>query len=341
MQKRLCLYFCTLLILGIAVLLVGCGGGEGAPQATQTPVGGEASSAVEPVELDLMASQQGGSWYPIGVALGEILEESIPDVVRSVSIQPGGGTANVVGVQEGKAELAFAHAYSSVDGWNGNPPFKAPTRDIRQIAALHPTYLQVMVRRDSGINSIPQMKGKKIMAGGIKGTTGELLTSLMLQAYGMSYDDLGGVQYLNFADAVEQVKDGHLDGTSILALLPFGTYIDLSTTSDVQLISLDDPQIQTMIKTNPGLAKATIPAGTYRGMDTEVTTVMTPVNLLGHAGLSEDLVYQITKTLAEHLEEMKKVEPGMKELTPQDLGREFGIPLHPGAEKYFKEQGWR
>lgn len=138
----------------------------------------------EKVDLKMMTGPAGGSWIPLGGAIAELIQKNIPGT--TVSVSPGGGIANVVGVEEGKADIGFGNSSSSVDGVAGRAPFKAPTKNVMQLANLYPQYFQMVVLEDSGIKSPADLKGKGICPGP-KGHTGELLAQQVLQIYGLSY----------------------------------------------------------------------------------------------------------------------------------------------------------
>src|SRR5512137_152764 len=134
------------------------------------------------IDLKLMTGPMGGSWYPLGGAIGEALQKEIPGV--TISVMPGGGVANVEGVEYGKCELGFSNSTSAVDGLNGRAPFKKTTENVKQLANLYAQYFQMVVVDNSPIKSVADFKGK-IIATTPKGHTGTILTEQVLQVYGM------------------------------------------------------------------------------------------------------------------------------------------------------------
>jgi len=292
--------------------------------------------AQEKVDLKMMTGPAGGSWIPLGGAIAELIQKNIPGT--TVSVAPGGGMANVVGVQEGKADIGFGNSSSSVDGVAGRPPFKGPTNNVLQLANLYPQYFQMVVLEDSGIKSVADLKGKGICPGP-KGHTGELLAQQVLQIHGLSYKDMSKVNHVSYADAVSLMKDGHAQGYLLGTTIPASSILDLGTTKKVRLLSLPEDKIKELQKINAGYLKRVIPAGTYPGVNYDAITVGYFTHLVISAKLPEPLVFKITKVLAENVDRLADVVKDMKGVTVKDLALDVGVPFHPGALKYYKEKG--
>lgn len=294
------------------------------------------SFAQEKVDIKMMTGPMGGSWYPLGGAIAELIQKTIPGA--TVSVAPGGGIANVVGVEEGKADIGFGNSSSSVDGIAGRDPFKAPTKNVMQLANLYPQYFQIFVLKDSDIKSVADLKGKGICPGP-KGHTGELLSQQVLKVYGLSYSDMSKVNHVSYSDAGSLMKDGHahawLPGTTI----PASVGLDLATTKGIRLLSLPDDKIKELQKMNIGYIKRIIPGKTYPGVDYDVQTIGYFTHLVISAKLPEATVYKITKVVAENVDRLANVVKDMKGVTVKDLALDIGVPFHPGALKYYKEVG--
>jgi TRAP transporter TAXI family solute receptor len=290
----------------------------------------------EKVDLKMMTGPMGGSWVPLGGAIAELIQKNIPGA--TVSVSPGGGIANVVGVQEGKADIGFGNSSSSVDGTMGREPFKAPTKNVMQLANLYPQYFQMVVLEDSGIKSPADLKGKGICPGP-KGHTGELLAQQVLQLYGLSYKDMSKVNHVSYSDAVSLMKDGHAQGYLLGTTIPASSILDLATTKKIRLLSLPEDKIKELQKMNVGYLRRVIPAGTYPGVNYDAITVGYFTHLVVSAKLPEPLVYNITKILSENVERLADVVKDMKGVTVKDLALDIGVPFHPGALKYYKEKG--
>lgn len=293
-------------------------------------------ASAQKIDLKLMTGPMGGSWYPLGGAISDAIQKEIPGV--TVAVSPGGGVANVEGVEFGKCDLGFSNSSSGVDSIHGRPPFKQKMKNVRQLANLYPQYFQIVVLEDSGIKSVAGLKGKRISPGP-KGHTGEFASRQILQVYGLSYNDMSKVHHVGYSDTVALMKDGHCDGWLFCTTIPAAAVMDLASTRKIRLISLPEDKIKEMQKLNAGYIKRFIPKGTYQGVDYDVHTFGFFTHMIVSAKLPDDLVYKITKTMANNLSRFGNVVKAMKGVTPKDLALDIGIPFHPGALKYYKEIG--
>ena len=248
------------------------------------------------VDLKLMTGPMGGSWYPLGGAIADAIQKEIPGVTMSVA--PGGGIANVEGVELGKCDIGFSNSSSAVDGLYGRPPFKKKMENMRQLANLYPQYFQMVVREDSGIKSVADLKGKSI-APGPKGHTGELLAQQVFEVYGLSYKDMAKIHHVQYSDSVSLMKDGHAHAFILGTTIPASSILDLAADRKIRLLSLPDDKIKALQKLNAGYLKRVIPKGTYPGVDYDVPGVGYFTHLVISAKLPDDLVYKITKTLVQ------------------------------------------
>ncbi len=287
-------------------------------------------------DLKLMTGPMGGSWYPLGGAISDAVQKAIPGV--TVAVTPGGGIANMEGVQLGKTELGFSNSSSGVDGVNGRPPFKGKMDKVRQLANLYPQYFQMVVLADQNIKSVADLKGK-VISPGPKGQTGEFASRQVLQIFGLSYKDMSKVHHVGYNDTVALMKDGHCDAFLLCTTVPASSIMDLASTRKIDLISLSDDKIKAMQNLNAGYIPRMIPKGTYQGVDHDVPGFGFFTHLIVRADLPDELVYKITKVMVDNLPGFANVVSAMKGLKAEDLAVDIGIPFHPGALKYYKEIG--
>jgi TRAP transporter TAXI family solute receptor len=286
--------------------------------------------------LKMMTGPTGGSWIPLGGAIADAIQKEIPGVTMSAA--PGGGITNVEAMESGKCDIGFSNSSSAVDAVYGRPPFKKKMENMRQLANLYPQYFQIAVWDDSGIKSVADLKSKTISLAP-KGHTGELLAQQVLEVYGLSYSDMTKVYHVQYADSVPLMKDGQTNAFMLGTTIPAPTVAELATAKKIRLLSLSDDKIKALQKINAGYLKRVIPKGTYPGVDYDVWTASYFTHLIISAKLPDDLVYKITKTLANNLPGFAEVVKDMKGVTPRDLALDIGVPFHPGALKYFKEIG--
>ncbi len=282
-----------------------------------------------------MAAEQSGAWYPLAVGITQIMKREMPDLAN-VSILPGGGISNVIGIDNGMAQIGFSQASSVIDAIAGNPPFKNSISNISYLLSLFPHKTHIIVLADAGVNTIDDLVGKRINVG-TKGLLTEDIARRILDAYGMSYDDMSSVQNLSFSDSVVQMKDGRLDALFWTSPAPFAVLSDLSLSIDIKFLSLPEDKIQTLSANNLGLSRAIIAAGTYKGAEQDIITISSPIVLITNNQTTEDIAYFATKSVFENLEELRLISPYLKDMDQTDLMRDLAIPMHPGAKKYLTE----
>jgi TRAP transporter TAXI family solute receptor len=286
-------------------------------------------------KIMITTAQVGGAWYPIGGAMASILSKSIPGTMATV--QPGGGISNIFLVGGGKAEIGFGFPGDIANAQKGLADFKGkPITNIRAITFLYPGILHIAVIASSPIQSISDFKGRRLCVPP-RGNTAEVMTRIVLKAHGLSYEDLGRVQFVSFADGADLLRDGNADIISAMSTVPFPALMDLARAKGLKLISIEAAPLQKLLKENPSFFEYTIPAGSYKGTDKPTKAIATPTILFTRQEMSEDLIYRVTKALFENKKELVAVTKTMEKMTIADGTNTGGIPLHPGALRYFNE----
>lgn len=286
--------------------------------------------------LRLMTGPQGGVWVPLGGALKGMWEKALPGV--TIQTLPGAGIANVRGVDEGKAEIGFGNTISTVDGFNGLPPFPKKTENVCNLATLYPQYFQIVVLADAGIKSVADLKGKSLAAQ-TRGNTAEVVTQHVLQVFGLSYNDLKVNFMASYTDAVSLMKDGHAQAFTLGTTIPSGAVMDLASARDIELLSLDDEKIAALRKINPGYAAVTIPAGTYPKQTKDVQAVGYATHLFVSCKLPEAQVTKMLEAMVANLDDLVAVNKAIQGLTPRAMAQDIGVPFHPGAVAFYKAKG--
>jgi TRAP transporter TAXI family solute receptor len=284
-----------------------------------------------------MAAEQTGAWYALAVGITQAMKKTMPDLA-TVSILPGGGISNAVGIDRGQAQLGFSQASSIVDALKGTPPFPSRAENLRYVLSLFPHKTHVVVPADSGIDDFTDLRGRHINVGP-RGLLSEDIARRILDGYGMSYDEMASVQNLSFSDSVVQMKDGRLDALFWTSPAPFAVLTDLAQSRDIRILTIPERHIARLTAENGGLSRATIRAGSYTGVDYDVITVESALVLIAGRDAPDDLVYAAAKVVAENLPELKQISPYLADIEPASLFRDFGVPAHPAAERYFREAG--
>jgi len=301
-------------------------------------VGGcDKSADQDTIDLRFMAAEQTGAWYALAVGITQAMKKTMPDL-GTISILPGGGISNAVGVNQAQAQLGFSQASSLIDALNGHPPFKTPARNIRYLLSLFPHKTHVVVFRDSDINDIADLRGKHINIGA-RGLLTEDIARRLLESYALSYEDMASVQNLSFSDSVVQMKDGRLDALFWTSPVPFAVLTDLAQSEDIKLLSIRAANLQQLTAENRGFSRTTIKAGTYSGVDYDVDTIESALVLIANDQAADDLVYYATKVVSENLRELKQISPYLVDVEREDLFQNLNVPVHPAAQRYFLEAG--
>ena len=286
-----------------------------------------ASAAKADTFINILTGGTSGVYYPLGVALSKIYGEKIPGVRTQVQSTKA-SVENLNLLQKGKGEIALALGDSVKLAWEGDAEagFKEKLDKLRGIAGVYSNYIQIVASKDSGIKSFADLKGKGLSVGAPKSGT-ELNARAIFEAMGMSYKDLGKTEYLPFAESVELIKNRQLDATLQSAGLGVASIRDLATSLPIEVVAVPASVAE---KLGPPYQAEEIPAGTYEGQAAAVPTLAVRNILVTHADVPEEVVYQMTKQLFENLDQMVAAHKAAKGVP---------VPLHPGAERYFKEKG--
>lgn len=287
--------------------------------------------------INILTGGQSGVYYPLGVALSQIYSKHIPDAKSTAQVTKA-SAENMNLLQAGRGELAFALADTVSDAYTGNTEagFKAPLTKLRGLSATYNNYIQIVANADSGIKTLADLKGKRISVGAARSGT-ELNARAVLKAAGLSYDDFDKVEYLPFGESVELMKNRQLDVTLQSAGLGVSSIRDLATSVPITIVSIPADVIAKI--GNDAYQPATIPAGTYEGQTADAPTAAVPNFLVTQSDVSDDLAYQMTKVLYENLDTLASTHNAAKAIKLENALKGMPVPVHPGAERYYKEVG--
>jgi len=286
--------------------------------------------------INVLTGGTSGVYYPLGVAIGKIYSDKIPNVKTQVQATKA-SVENLVLLQQGRGEIAFTLGDSLKAAWEGDEEagFKSKLDKLRTIGAIYPNYIQIVATAESGIKTLADLKGKSLSVGAPKSGT-ELNSRAILAAAGLSYKDLGKVEYLPFAESVDLMKNRQLNATLQSAGLGVASLKDLSTSSEITVVSVPK---QVVDKIGPPFVSVNIPANTYTGQDKDVPTAAVVNYLVTSSAVSDDLAYQMTKLIFESLPELANSHVAGKEIKLETAATGSPVPLHPGAIRYYKEKG--
>ena len=286
--------------------------------------------------INILTGGTSGVYYPLGVAIGKIYSDKIPNVKTQVQATKA-SVENLVLLQQGRGELAFTLGDSLKAAWEGDEEagFKSKLDKLRVLGAIYPNYIQIVATSDSGIKTLADLKGKSLSVGAPKSGT-ELNSRAILAAAGLTYKDMGKVEYLPFAESVDLMKNRQLNATLQSAGLGVASLKDLSTSTEITVVSVPKAIVD---KIGPPFVSVNIPANTYTGQDKDVPTAAVINYLVTSSTVSDDLAYQMTKLIFESLPELANAHAAGKEIKLANAAEGSPVPLHPGAIRYYKEKG--
>jgi TRAP transporter TAXI family solute receptor len=278
-----------------------------------------------------------GVYYPLGVALSEVYAAGI-DGARTQVQATKASVENLNLLQQGKGEVAFALGDSVSLAWAGNEEAGFPQKldKLRGLSALYPNYIQIVASAESGIKTLADLKGKRISVGAPKSGT-ELNARAVFKAAGLTYNDFSKVEYLAFAESVDLMKNRQLDATLQSAGLGVSSIRDLAASVDIVVVPIPADVVAAI--GDPAYVAQTIPTGTYSKQDADVPTAAIINILVTHSDVSDDLAYQMTKLMYDNLDALQAAHVAAKGIKIENALASMPIPLHPGAEKFYKEQG--
>jgi TRAP transporter TAXI family solute receptor len=286
--------------------------------------------------INILTGGTSGVYYPLGVALSQIYTDNIEGARPSVQATKA-SVENLNLLQEGRGEIAFTLGDSLALAIEGNTEagFQGPLDKLRTVAAIYPNFVQIVASQESGINTLADLAGKRVSVGAPASGT-ELNARAILEAAGMSYEDLGQVQYLPFAESVELMKNRQLDATLQSAGLGVASIRDLATSVPITVVEVP---ADVVAKAGAPYETATIPAGTYEGQEADVQTAAVQNYLVTHSDVPEELVYEMTKATFENLDDLVAAHAAASDISLENAAKNPPAPLHPGAERYFREAG--
>ena len=285
--------------------------------------------------LSIATGGTGGVYYPIGGGLAEMIGRHI-DGYTAVAEVTGASVENMGLIHREDSDLAIALADTVYQAYTGTGAFEGrQVADVRAIASIYPNAVQLVALKGSGINSLADLKGKRVSVGA-PGSGTELNARALLESNGVDYSDFT-VQRLNFNETADAIRDGDIDAGFWSVGPPTSSILSLATTRDIQLISFTEEEIQNAIDAEPVFAPFTLAANMYEGVPEDTFTVGIPNVLAVNAAMPDELAYQITKVLFEKVDELRAIHPAANDTTVEFTMDSTPIPLHPGALRFFEE----
>ncbi|MGD6778202.1 TAXI family TRAP transporter solute-binding subunit [Sutcliffiella horikoshii] len=311
--------------LAISSMLVACGGGEDAS-------GGDS----EGLDTRLVTIGTGGSSGPyniIGSSLANIYSDEYG--VNSKSQATGASVENINLIKEGKIEMAFVMSDVLTEAVEGTGNFSEKVDNVAQVATLYPNFVQIVTTEDSGIETIEDLVGKRVAVGD-QNSGVEVNARNLLAGHDISYDDIS-VDYLGYAEAADGLKSGAIDAAFLTSGLPNASVLELAKTIDLKLVSVDSAKIEEIAQDQPYFVALDIPEGTYDNEEAVPTAAIMNA-LVVNSDLSEEDVYELTKTFFDSLDTLGNAHQAATEISLEAAQEGMVAPVHPGAQKFYDEQ---
>lgn len=349
------------LVVGIAfgVAIGGCGGRTPAPaspggsppvpperpapgQSAQVPPSTvartESSTPSNSVKVNISTGTTAGVFYFLGDGLAQLWNQKVPGINAS-SRPTDGSVANMNLMARKESDVALTVASVAREAFLGEDRFKGrPVKDLRVIAAIYPNYNQLVVRADSGIEKVTDLIGKRFVPGA-KGSAPAIDALRILEAYGLDESDLM-LDYVAFTEALELMQNNQAQATMIQAALPTPAIAQAARSFELRVLPIEQAVLDKLIRDHPVYQVATVPANTYRGQAEAVRTLGRSNLLVVRAELDAETVYQMTRAVFENAPALARAHRSASDISlERALTGLAGVPLHPGAERFYKEKG--
>lgn len=313
----------------VLVLAAGC-----AP-AAEPSAEKEPEKPAETQFVNIATGGTAGTYFPLGGAVADILNKNV-DGVNASAQSTGASVANINMLKDGSVEMAFIQNDITYYAANGEEMFEGQkVGGLYGISTLYPETIQIVTLARTGIEKIEDMKGKRV-AVGAAGSGTEANARQILEAYGITYDDIT-VQYLSFAEAASNLKDGNVDAAFVTAGFPTAAIQDIAAQHEVVLLEVSEEIADKLIEKYPFYTKVVIPAETYPKQGEDVNAVAVMAMLVVTEDMDEDLAYEITKAIYSNLDRLETAHTVGKLITKEGALDGMSVELHPGADKYFNE----
>jgi TRAP transporter TAXI family solute receptor len=284
-----------------------------------------------------------GVYYPAGGAICRLVNAGRQEHGIRCSVESTGGSVyNVNTMRQGELDFGVVQSdvqYNALKGLGAEFEGQGPFEDLRAVFALHPEPFTLLARADSGINTFDDLRGKRVNVSN-PGSGSRATFEVLMDAKGWTMGDFALASELKSAEQSQALADNNVDAIAFIVGHPNGSIQEATTTTDARLISVSGPEVDALVEENPYFSKALIPGGMYQGNPEDTETFGVRATFVTSADVPEEVVYEVTKAVFENFEDFKELHPAFATLEKEEIVTGgLSAPMHPGAEKYFKEAG--
>jgi TRAP transporter TAXI family solute receptor len=287
--------------------------------------------------LSIATGGSGGVYQVYGGGLADVLSDELPDSPTTAETTSA-SVDNLLLVAEGESDIAFTLGDTAIDAVRGDEAF--PRKEpLRALSTLYPNITQVVVKADSDIESIEDLKGKTVSVGAPNSGT-EIIALRMMAVAGLDPDEDIHKRGLGVGESAQAIRDGSIDAFFWSGGVPTGAITDLSTTDAIRLLPTDAYLGGLVDRHGEAYQEAEIEGGEYAGVDEPVKTVGVPNLLMVNRSMSDDMAFAITKALYENKKRLAEIVPSAEKLDPKTGAKLISpVRMHPGAQRYYDEAG--
>ncbi len=319
-----------------AVLMTGCG---------QEKAGGADTAKADAPAKDAKFITIGtggvtGTYYPTGGAICRMMKEKKTDTGIKCSVESTGGSVyNVNTIKAGELDFGISQSDTAYQAYNGEGKFKeAPVKELRSVMAIYPELLALVVRKDAGIASLMDVKGKKINVD-VPGSGTRMTAEEVFKASGISTDDLALANELKSSEGPTMLKDKKVDGYFGMFGHPTANIKDAANSVDIALVPIDGEGVDKLVAEKPYYAKGTISASFYKGIEKDVPSIGVKAVLVTSEKMPDNAVTALTEAILDNFDEFKESHPAYKTITKESLLDGLAVPQHPAAKAVFEAKG--
>ena len=306
---------------------------------------GAASTSVSAQEQQFVTIGTGGVtgvYYPAGGAICRLVNMDRKDHGIRCSVESTGGSVyNLNAIRQGELDLAVAQSDWQYHAYNGTSQFESDgaNEKLRAVFSLHPEPFTVVASQDSGIKNFEDLEGKRVSVGN-PGSGQRATAEVLMDEMGWTLDNFSLAAEIKAAEQSQALCDGNIDAFFYTVGHPSGAIKEATTSCDSVIVNVENEATEKLINDNPYYRKAVIPGGMYRGSDDDATTFGVAATFVSSTDVPDQVVYQVVKAVFENFDNFKRLHPAFGVLEKEEMVSDaLSAPLHPGAEKYYREAG--
>lgn len=281
-----------------------------------------------------------GVYYQVALQISNMMNKHMGDKYNYIGRPTGGSVFNINALDRGAFDFAVAQSDRNWQGYNGAADWEGkPVTSLRSVFSMHPETVMLVTRKDAGIKSVQDLKGKRVNIGnpgsGQRGNAEDVL-----RLYGLDFTKDFNAEALQQTEASRALVDQKIDAFFYTVGNPSAAIEEPAQSVDLKMIPINSDAVKAFVAEHPYYIMTKIPAGTYRGIDEDVETYAVTATVVTNEAIAEEVVYDMVKTVFENLDELRASHAAFRNLKPEEMIQGLSAPIHPGALKYYKEKGW-